>query len=172
VRDVRASAGGGAWGLSPALVVAHGVLGLLPLLRGSPGGCYDRGGETRADHVHPDTYPEHPRAALYERLKDRATLSNRSVQAEALELLETAVPADGGLPAELPEAITADTAVVLTVSQMAEKFDSLGTPTTQPETELSVDPDEHPLFQFFRYLTRIDLQKASLPLPEEEAGGG
>jgi hypothetical protein len=28
------------------------------------------------------------------------------------------------------------------------------------------------LFQFFRYLTRIDLRQASLPPPEEEGGGG
>jgi hypothetical protein len=29
---------------------------------------------------------------------------------------------------------------------MAEAFDKLGTPTTQQDVELSVDPDDYPLF--------------------------
>ncbi len=43
------------------------------------------------------------------------------------------------------ESITPDTEVTLTVPEMAEALDKLGTQTTQEE-ELSVDPDDYPLF--------------------------
>lgn len=42
---------------------------------------------------------------LYEHLKHRAEQAQRSVEEETLEVLATAVPADGALPAELSEAI-------------------------------------------------------------------
>jgi hypothetical protein len=44
------------------------------------------------------------------------------------------------------EPIAPDSDVPLTVAQMAEAFDKLGTPTTQQDVELSVDPDDYPLF--------------------------
>ena len=45
-------------------------------------------------------------SALYARLKQRADRSRRSVEAELLELVATAVPVAGELPADLSEAIS------------------------------------------------------------------
>lgn len=42
---------------------------------------------------------------LYEQLKQRAQESRRSVEEETLEALAAAVPMEGGLPAELSEAV-------------------------------------------------------------------
>ncbi len=42
--------------------------------------------------------------------------------------------------------VVADTDVPLTVAQMAAAFDNLGVPTREKEVELSVDPDDYPLF--------------------------
>lgn len=52
----------------------------------------------------------------------------------------------GEMPSESLEPITPDTEVALTVTEMAERLDKLGTRTTQAEVELSVDPDDYPLF--------------------------
>jgi plasmid stability protein len=42
--------------------------------------------------------------ALYEQLKERAERAKRSVEEETLEVLATAIPGNGTLPAELTEA--------------------------------------------------------------------
>lgn len=42
---------------------------------------------------------------MYEQLKQRAQQSRRSVEEETLEALATALPTEGGLPAELCEAL-------------------------------------------------------------------
>ena len=44
------------------------------------------------------------------------------------------------------EPITPDTDIPLTVSQMAQAFDAIGTPTMQQDAGFSVDPDDYPLF--------------------------
>jgi hypothetical protein len=46
----------------------------------------------------------------------------------------------------LDGAVTPDTDVAMSVTQMAEAFGKLGTVTTQQEVELSVDPDNYPLY--------------------------
>jgi hypothetical protein len=47
--------------------------------------------------------------------------------------------------AEAPERVHADTAVVLSVAEMAEALTKLGGPAGEG-AELSVDPDDYPLF--------------------------
>ena len=49
-------------------------------------------------------------------------------------------------PPALLERIMADTPDVMTVSEMAQRFDDLGTLTIQNDVELSVDPDDYSRF--------------------------
>ncbi len=49
-------------------------------------------------------------------------------------------------PAEVLERVIADTPHAMTVSEMAQRFDDLGTLTLQNDAELSVDPDDYSLF--------------------------
>ncbi len=49
-------------------------------------------------------------------------------------------------PLETLERVVADTPAVMSVGEMARRFDALGTVTTQNDVELSVDPDDYSLF--------------------------
>jgi hypothetical protein len=50
------------------------------------------------------------------------------------------------LPAEEVGPLVPDTDRALSVAEMAAAFDKLGGQTTQQEAELSIDPDDYPLF--------------------------